>query len=122
MATYNGEKYIKEQLDSILCQLGMDDELIISDDGSTDKTLEIIQHYQEPRVKILSNVKRHSIIGNFENALIHAKGDYIFLADQDDVWTSDKVNVVLAALATTDLVVSDCTVVDGDLKCVIHSF
>ena len=122
MATYNGEKYIKEQLDSILCQLGNNDELIISDDGSTDKTLEIIQSYQEPRVKILSNAKRHSVIGNFENALINAKGDYIFLADQDDVWMPDKVKTVLAALSTADLVVSDCTVVDDDLKCIIHSF
>jgi glycosyltransferase involved in cell wall biosynthesis len=122
MATYNGEKYIKEQLDSILCQLDKSDELIISDDGSTDKTLEIIQSYQDPRVKILNNTKRHNVIGNLENALMKASGDYIFLADQDDVWLLDKVKTVLAALSTADLAVSDCAVVDGDLKCVIPSF
>jgi glycosyltransferase involved in cell wall biosynthesis len=122
MTTCNGEKYIQEQLVSILCQLGADDELIISDDGSTDRTLEIIQRYQEPRIKILHNTKRHHVIGNFENALQQAGGDYIFLADQDDVWAPDKVSVVLAALATTDFVVSDCTVVDPDLTCMIPSF
>jgi glycosyltransferase involved in cell wall biosynthesis len=122
MATYNGEKYIKDLLDSILCQLDKNDEMIVSDDGSTDRTLEIIKSYQDSRIKILNNNKPHSVIHNFENALIHASGDYIFLADQDDVWMHNKVSVAVAALATTDLIVSDCAVVDSDLKCVTPSF
>jgi glycosyltransferase involved in cell wall biosynthesis len=122
ITTYNGEKYIKGQLDSILCQLGRGDELIVSDDGSTDKTLEIIQGYQDLRIKILNNTKRDGVIGNFENALMKAGGDYIFLADQDDVWGSEKVKTVLAALSTADLIVSDCAVVNGDLECIIPSF
>jgi glycosyltransferase involved in cell wall biosynthesis len=122
IATYNGEKYIKEQLDSILCQLDKTDEVIISDDGSTDKTLEIIQSYQDPRIEILNNTERHDVISNFENALMKASGDYILLADQDDVWASDKVKTVIMALSTIDLIVSDCMVVDGNLKCVIPSF
>ena len=53
MATYNGERFIKEQIDSILCQLAAEDELIISDDGSTDKTLEVIESYGDNRIKVL---------------------------------------------------------------------
>jgi glycosyltransferase involved in cell wall biosynthesis len=122
MITYNGEKYVREQLDSILCQLNENDELIISDDSSTDKTLEIVRSYQDPRIRILHNTKRHGVVGNFENALMEARGDYIFLADQDDVWASGKVETVLAALAAVDLVVSDCAVADGDLRCVTPSY
>ena len=59
MATFNGEKYIKEQIDSILIQLKEEDELIISDDGSTDKTLEIINELNDSRIKTLKNEGKH---------------------------------------------------------------
>ncbi|WP_443741178.1 glycosyltransferase, partial [Treponema berlinense] len=54
MATYNGERFIKQQIDSILCQLNPEDELIISDDGSTDETLEIINSIQDKRIKVFN--------------------------------------------------------------------
>jgi len=84
MATFNGERYLKEQLDSILSQLGDEDELIISDDGSSDKTLEIIHAYKDKRIRFFHN-RRKGIANNFENALSRARGEFIFLADQDDV-------------------------------------
>ena len=56
MATYNGERFIKEQIDSILPQLSQDDELIISDDGSTDRTLEIIASYKDERIKVFHHL------------------------------------------------------------------
>ncbi|MDR1678977.1 MAG: glycosyltransferase, partial [Prevotellaceae bacterium] len=59
IATYNGEKYIKEQLDSILCQLNLGDEVIISDDGSTDKTLDVIKKINDDRIKIFENTGKH---------------------------------------------------------------
>ena len=90
MASFNGERYIKEQIDSILLQIGEDDELIISDDGSTDQTVDVICSYRDDRIKFVRNVNRHGCIGNFENALRVASGDFIFLADQDDIWLSDK--------------------------------
>ena len=94
MATYNGEKYIKEQLDSILHQLSAEDELIISDDSSTDMTLEIVKSYNDSRIKIFPNQKFSSPIYNFENALKHVRGNVVVLADQDDVWEGNKLQII----------------------------
>lgn len=122
IATYNGEKYIKEQLDSILPQLNTHDEVIISDDSSTDRTLEIIKSYNDSRIKIFPNNKFHSPIFNFENALKHTKGDYIFLADQDDVWMPNKINQMIEVLNDFSLVVSNCYVVDQNCHIIRKSF
>ena len=94
IATYNGEKYIKEQLESILIQLKRNDEIIISDDGSKDKTLEIIKSYNDNRIKVYEGPQK-GIKKNFENAINHCKGKYIFLSDQDDIWKKNKVKKVL---------------------------
>lgn len=122
MTTYNGEKYIKEQLDSILCQLGEDDEVIISDDSSTDQTVNIIKSYNDKRIKLFEEQKFFSPTYNFENSLKFATKDFIFLSDQDDVWLPVKVETVLKYLKEHDLVVSDCIVVDEDLKVLDESF
>lgn len=125
MATYNGEKYIKEQLESILCQLSADDEIIISDDGSTDKTLEIISSIRDSRIKITIHknnkdiiYKHRKVTENFENALLCAKGDYIFLTDQDDIWEESKVVECKKALENYDFVVHNMSIIDehGILK------
>jgi len=114
IATYNGEKYIREQLDSILYQLSMEDEIVIPDDGSTDKTIEIIKGINDPRIKIfyhqteknnyLGTLKTCFLVGrNAHNALKHASGDYIFWADQDDVWLEGKVATFMQHLKKYDL-------------------
>ncbi|GAB1358719.1 glycosyltransferase family 2 protein [Porphyromonadaceae bacterium] len=117
IATYNGAPYIKEQIDSILSQLSGDDEVIVSDDGSSDNTLSIIAAMNDARIKIVENKKRKGIIGNFENALYNARGEYIFLSDQDDIWLPDKVKVCVQQLQTADMIVHDATIVDskGDI-------
>lgn len=112
IATYNGGHFLKEQLDSILLQLNFNDEIIISDDSSKDDTLDIIQSYQDRRIKLLPNQTFHSPIYNFENALKHANGDFIFLSDQDDVWEANKIEVMLSHLSQYSLVVSNCSIVD----------
>lgn len=112
IATYNGEKYLKEQIDSIISQLNDKDEIIISDDSSTDKTLELIKSYDDKRIVVLPNQTFHSPIYNFENALKYAKGDFIFLSDQDDVWEANKIEVMLSHLSQYSLVVSNCSIVD----------
>lgn len=114
MATYNGEKYLKEQIDSILTQLSDNDELIISDDGSTDNTLKIIARINDSRIVLLQNQHKHGPVGNFENALKRAKGDYIFLSDQDDVWIPGKVASSIETLSRNNVecVVSNRVLID----------
>ncbi len=116
MATYNGEKYIKEQLSSILSQLSEKDEIIVSDDSSTDKTVEIIESFQDKRIKILKNNKFRQPNLNFENTLKYSKGDIIFLSDQDDVWVKNKVEIILNQLKKYDLIVSDAFITDKKLN------
>ncbi len=109
MAVYNGEKYIEEQIKSILPQLDQKDELIISDDKSTDGTISIIEKFQDNRIKIYSS-NGGSIIKNFENALNNATGEIIFLSDQDDIWYPNKVRISRKYLETNDLIFSNASV------------
>mgnify|MGYP001302633197 CR=1 FL=1 len=122
IATYNGGIYLREQLDSILVQLGNNDEVIISDDSSTDDTLAIVESYHDNRIVVFPNQKFHSPIFNFENALRHASGNFIFLSDQDDVWEGDKVKVMLSYLSQFSLVVSNCSIIDKDGKLVREAY
>ncbi len=123
MASYNGEAYVGEQLKSILAQLGEEDEVIVSDDGSTDNTLGVIQAIGDRRVKVIGNeTGRHGVNANFENALRHASGDIIFLTDQDDVWLPGKVEACLEGLKENDLVVHDAIITDGSLRPTGKSF
>lgn len=96
LASYNGQNFIKEQIESILSQLSAIDELIVSDDISSDSTLDIVNSFKDDRIKILSGIKFASPIRNFENALKYATGDVIFLSDQDDVWLPNKVRVMIS--------------------------
>ena len=116
IATYNGEKYIREQLDSILTQLGPEDELVISDDGSKDNTLKIVESYNDKRIIVLHNKGKHGFTHNFENAIKNAKGDIIFLSDQDDVWPESKVESFLEVIKPGYLVISDAWVCSGTLE------
>lgn len=116
IALYNGEKYIEEQLSSILKQLGNDDEVIVSDDGSTDNSLAVINDLNDTRVKVIKNTGEHGYTRNFENALKHSKGDYLFLADQDDVWCENKVEVCLRYLQEKPFVVHDNYMVNDNLE------
>jgi len=122
IATYNGAPHIGEQLASILPQLHEGDEVVISDDGSTDDTLSIVASFRSPLVKVVQGPCKGSPILNFENALRHCSGDYVFLADQDDKWTGDKVERMTEALQTADCVVSDCYVTDEHLRVTDDSF
>lgn len=124
MATYNGEKFIKEQIDSILNQIGQDDEIVISDDNSTDNTINIIKEYNDKRIKIIYNNKESGYTQNFINALVHSEGEFIFLSDQDDIWVKNKVSITLEYLVEKkyDTVISDCKVVDHRLNVINQSF
>lgn len=122
MATYNGEKYIKEQLDSILNNLTDNDEIIISDDGSTDNTLNIIKNYNDERIKMICGPKA-GIKKNFENAIKHCNGKYIFLSDQDDIWMNNKVEILLNEFNNKkcDLILHDAIVFNSDNNDIIYN-
>ena len=125
MATFNGEKYIEEQIDSIINQLETIDELIISDDGSSDNTINIIKKYKksDDRIKLYYGPK-NGVKQNFANAINHCNGKYIFLADQDDVWYDNKIDKVLDAFATSSAtcVVHNADIVDENLKKIDKSY
>lgn len=122
IAAYNGEKFIRQQLDSILGQLGENDEVIISDNGSTDSTTDIIKQIGDGRIRIIDGPEKKSPVFNFENALKYALGDYIFLSDQDDVWKDNKVEVCMAWLKDYDCVVSDAEMTDEKLDVIERSY
>ncbi len=123
LASYNGEKYIGRQIESILRNLSAQDELVVSDDGSGDETLRIVESFRDPRIKIVAGpglgVKK-----NFENAIKNCTGKYIFLSDQDDVWMDGKVDAVLDVFEECDcpVVVHDSIVVDEEEQEIEGSF
>lgn len=119
VVTYNGEKYLREQLDSILANMELGDELVVSDDGSTDGTVDLLRQYQENDARIrVTGGPGLGVIANVEHALEQCRGDYIFLADQDDVWMPDKVEKVMAVMKEKNavLVVHDARVVDSGCR------
>ena len=96
MATYNGEEFLKQQLDSIMSQTNLPDELIIVDDGSTDRTRDILskfakQQAQKVSVELVLRDKNLGYIKNFIDGIGRASNDLIFLCDQDDLWHRDKI-------------------------------
>lgn len=123
LATYNGEEYIKQQLESILPQLGSEDEIIISDDRSTDRTIERIVELNDSRIKIFINsIKNKGLTYNFENALNKSTGDVIFLSDQDDIWLENKVEICMEYLKNNDVVVTNCSLVNNKLEILEQSY
>lgn len=110
MATYNGEDYIQQQLNSIIPYLKKDDEIIISDDGSSDKTIELIKLYQNCYGNItLIDGPREGVVKNFENALRYSSKDIIMFADQDDIWLPTKFEIIRDAFQK-----------NGDIELILH--
>ena len=133
IATYNGSKYIKEQLQSILKQLGEEDEIIISDDGSTDDTVNIIRGVSDNRIRVVNHTKDASYKNlsvasflfasyNFENAIMHARGNIIYLSDQDDVWAPDRIEKTLPLMGNNDLVMCNFSLIDENSTMVLEKY
>lgn len=126
LATYNGEKYLSELIDSILSQTYKNIRLIISDDCSKDNTREILDKYkkEDSRVIVYKQEQNQGYVKNFEFLLKKVESDYYMLADQDDVWLPEKVEKSLQKLKAenADLVFGDLEVVDQNLKTIYPSF
>jgi glycosyltransferase involved in cell wall biosynthesis len=116
MAAYNGAKYIRVQLLSILKQLGLNDQLVVVDDGSTDDTVQIIKSFNDSRIQLHTNAVNIGVVRTFDRALHLAQGDLIFLSDQDDRWYDNKVTFIREIFSSqcVDLIVHDATIVEGN--------
>lgn len=119
MTTYNGEKFIEKQLESILSQTMLPHEIIICDDCSTDKTVEIIKKVINGndsgiKIKLVENQENLGYVKNFHKAISMTKGKYIFLADQDDIWNKEKIEIMINMMKKTDAVAmcSDFVLID----------
>ncbi|OGW55602.1 MAG: hypothetical protein A2Z46_04265 [Nitrospirae bacterium RBG_19FT_COMBO_55_12] len=93
LCTYNGEKYLREQLDSILCQTRAPDQILILDDCSNDRTIEIIENFlkKDGRIRLIRNETNLGYARNFEKGISLCETDFIALSDQDDIWFNDKL-------------------------------
>ncbi len=100
MCTYNGEMFLREQLDSLLCQTRQADEIIIQDDHSTDGTWHVLEEYaaREPRIRLYRNEAGQGVNNNFFSALRRASGEFIAICDQDDIWEPTKIEKQMAAI------------------------
>jgi glycosyltransferase involved in cell wall biosynthesis len=125
MATYQGERYITHQLQSILEQLSSNDEVIIVDDCSTDATCTVIKALQDVRIVLIRNASNQGVLRTFETALSRCSGEIVFLSDQDDLWRPNKVRTVLNAFNHDPklmLVASDAILIDESGNKIADSF
>jgi len=133
LATYNGERFLKQQIDSILAQSNQDWQLLIRDDNSSDSTVNIIKDYAgkyPQKVRLIED--KYGRLGtalNFGKLLEHAANDYVMFSDQDDIWLPDKISLTLNTMKDVEklypdkpiLVHTDLKVVDEDLKTIADS-
>ncbi len=118
MATYNGGRFLRKQLDSIYGQTYRNLEVVVNDDGSYDDTVEILEEYRKTRkLKFAVNEKNLGFVKNFEAAVARCTGDFIALADQDDIWLPHKIETLLEGINGCSLICSDAELIDehGDI-------
>jgi len=114
MATYNGGKYLREQLASIYAQTYKNIEIIVCDDCSTDNTINILREFsQDHGLTYHLNATNLGLVKNYEKALSLSKGDYVALADQDDIWYPGKIELLLNNIGSCSLIHSAVHVIDG---------
>jgi glycosyltransferase involved in cell wall biosynthesis len=133
MATYNGEPFLEQQLDSILAQSNQDWQLLIRDDGSDDNTVRIVEDYVSrlpDRIRLITDNENHLGASlNFGKLLEYADTEYIMFSDQDDVWLQNKIELTLNAMKAAEwiypdkpiLIHTDLQVIDSELKTIANS-
>lgn len=114
MCTYNGERFLREQMDSLIRQDYPNLEIIIVDDCSTDSTVRILSEYSEkyPHIRVISNERNLGFVKNFEKAISLCSGEYIALCDQDDIWFENKISTLLKNIGPADLIYSRLQIID----------
>ena len=125
VATYNGERFLQQQIDSLVKQTYRPIEILISDDCSTDGTMGVLRKFEVDYpdiVQIFQNKRNLGYISNFEKVLSHCKGDFIALCDQDDIWRLNKIELLLNNIDKYDLVHSDARLIDREGDIIADSY
>lgn len=114
LGTYNGERFLKEQMDSLINQSYSNIEIIISDDNSTDSTLKILNNYitKYDFIKVLHSTTNYGFVKNFEKAISNCSGEYICLCDQDDIWHLSKIHRLINRIGSSNLIYHNSNFVD----------
>lgn len=121
MATCNGARYLRQQLDSFIGQTRIPDELVVCDDAPTDETMTVLQAFAKDapfEVRLLENAVRQGFVANFDRVLSCCTGDVVFLSDQDDVWLPGKLQAIIDAMQQHPdamVVINDRIITDGNL-------
>lgn len=118
LCTYNGERFLAQQLDSLLAQTYSNLEIVVSDDRSTDDTLTILDEYsrRDRRIKVIAHAENVGLTRNFQRALLLCSGSYIAPCDQDDIWLPDKISTLVQAVSGRCLAYCDSLFVDEQGK------
>lgn len=118
LCTYNGERFLKQQLDTLVNQSYKNLEIVIVDDVSSDHTIAIIEEYtaQDPRVKLYKNEHNLGYVKNFEKAISLCTGDFIALSDQDDVWDLKKIEILVNEIGSNMLIYHNSQLIDESGK------
>lgn len=116
LCTYNGERYLREQLDSLLAQTYSNMEIVAVDDGSTDRTVEVLREYEQrdARLRVIVNPRNVGFVRNFERAITLCKGTFIAPCDQDDVWLAEKLRMLAGYIGQRDMAYCDSELIDAD--------
>jgi len=123
LTTYNGEKFLREQLDSIYAQSYKNIEVIVCDDCSSDSTVGILEEYRSKfGLKYYINEKNLGFVKNFEKAISLCTGDFIALSDQDDIWVVAKLETLINQIGESDLIFADAVMIDDDEEIITDSF
>jgi glycosyltransferase involved in cell wall biosynthesis len=124
MATFNGQLYIQEQVESIVSQMEIYDELVIVDDASNDGTVNYLESIGDPRIRIYRNTSNIGHVQSFAKVLSLAQGKYLLMADQDDIWIKGRLSIIRAALADgSELVSTNSIFIDSENRIIapLHS-
>ena len=123
MTTYNGEKFLAEQLDSIYNQTYKNIEVVVTDDCSTDGTVDILNEYNKKYgLKYFVNEENLGFVKNFEKAITLCCGDFIALSDQDDIWLPEKLEFLITEIGDNSLICSDAKLIDFEGEIFAESF
>lgn len=123
IATYNGEKFLRKQLDSIYAQTYKNIEVVVTDDCSSDGTVDILNEYKNNYgLRYYINEQNLGFIKNFEKVISLCRGDYVALSDQDDIWVPSKIETLVREIGDYSLVCSDAALIDNDDTVVVNSF